>query len=206
MNELLKIRFVGSLGNDMTLVYAATTSTAKDPEEVGLKVIDKLIKWGHTSVLEHVVFQFVVELPIFIARQWMRHRVGWSYTERSGRYTKRSSKIYLPPVLKEFDKENQNNIAIIFDLIDYAYKHMLDNGVKKEDARVILPLGEMTEFFCTANLRAILHFLELRLNDRAQEEIRVLALQLYDIVKQVVPYTIEKWDEKRERKSRRFVD
>jgi len=160
------------------ICYGREDSTNKE----GL--IKTLITNGHTSVFEHSVFTFRIRCPIFVARQWMRHRMG-SYTEKSLRYTKPGS----------FTKLELNNpeaeelIDVIFKTTMSTYETLLSMGIKKEQARAILPIGIETEFYWTVNARSLMNFLKLRLDPHAQKEIRDYAEKVMNIFEEKMPIT-----------------
>ena len=147
-------------------------------------LIKTLITNGHTSVFEHSVFTFRIICPIFVARQWMRHRIG-SYTEKSLRYTKPGSFTKLE--LNNTDAEEL--IEVVFKTTIHTYETLLNMGIKKEQARAILPMGIETEFYWTVNARSLMNFLQLRLDPHAQKEIRVYAEAIMDVFEEKMPIT-----------------
>jgi len=153
-------------------------------------LIKTLITNGHTSVFEHSVFTFKIRCPIFVARQWMRHRIG-SYTEKSLRYTKPNESIHL----SVDNEEAEDLIDTISKTIMHTYETLLSMGIKKEQARTILPLGTETEFYWTVNARSLMNFLKLRLDKHAQKEIREYAEKLMEIFKEKMPITSKYFSE-----------
>ena len=168
---------------------------------------------GHTSPFEQVNFTFHLKMPIFVARQWIRHRTG-RVNEISGRYSVMTDECYRPDrehinpqsevnrqgrtdivldqakqdeVLAKFKKDHQ----VIFD----NYHSMLDDGIARELARIDLPLSMYTEWYWQMDLRNLFHFLSLRLDSHAQYEIRVYAEQMLEIVKKVCPIASEAFEE-----------
>jgi len=150
-------------------------SREKDSE-----LLRHIISSGHTSTLEqanHITFE--IKCPITVARQIVRHRVGTSWTEKSGRYTKFNNEIYIPEGLTEF-QEAKYREAI--GLSDVVYRMLLNDGLSKEQARGVLPLSTYTHFYWTCNLRSFLHFQELRNNPKAQKETRLFAKGMLDLL------------------------
>ena len=157
---------------------------AMDTEAVE-HLIELLIRRKHTSPFEFAGLTLSVKCPIFVARQWMRHRT-FRYLERSGRYCTSTDEIYLPEDLKA-DETLVQNLTYLFG----TYNYYVDKGMSKQEARVILPLGTFTEFVFQADLHNLLHFLKLRLHPSAQPEMRFYAQCVADKVKENFPIT---WD------------
>jgi len=209
------IRLVDYLGGDQRIVQSARISygagTKSYRKDKGL--INYLMRNGHTSPFEQVNFTFHLKMPIFVARQWIRHRTG-RVNEISGRYSVMTDECYRPDrnhinpqsevnrqgrtdivldqekqdeVLAKFDKDHQ----VIFD----NYHAMLDDGIARELARIDLPLSMYTEWYWQMDLRNLFHFLSLRLDGHAQYEIRVYAEQMLEIVRKVCPIASEAFEE-----------
>ena len=157
---------------------------AMDPEAVE-HLIELLIRRKHTSPFEFAGLTLSVKCPIFVARQWMRHRT-FRYLERSGRYCISTEEVYLP-------KRLQKELSVVqyMNEVFATYDSMIKQGVPKQEARVILPLGTYTEFVFQADLHNLLHFLKLRLHPSAQPEMRFYAQCVADKVKEYFPIT---WD------------
>lgn len=199
------VRLVDSLGSDVSIVRSARVSYDAVPRDDGSD--DKLIRYlyrnGHTSPFEAVVFTFEIKCPMFVARQWHRHRT-WSYNEVSARYTELPEEFYVPEAaqittqstsnkqmrtteqhpLAEWIRESirwQNSLA--FEL----YKELLAKGTPRELARSVLPVGTYTRYFGTVDLHNLFHFLRLRLHSHAQYEIRVYAEALLQLIEPIVP-------------------
>lgn len=188
-------------------VYCAETRT-------GILVVrrnGKIVLSGNSSPFEQVVFQFRCKMPIFIARQWVRHRTA-RLNEISGRYSELPEEFYnyweqgLPLQSQTNNQgsevqrvegepgwllaiENCNKDA--FNL----YHELLEAGVSKEIARCHLPLSTYTQWYWQMDLHNLLHFLELRMDAHAQAEIRVYANAIYDMIKEYVPHTIEAFED-----------
>ena len=184
----LKLLRVNGLEGDIVDAARVCTGSCGD-EERDAKLLRYLYNNGHTSPLEMMSFTFAVKAPIFVARQWMRHRT-WSYNEASQRYKESPLEFYVP---SQF--HNSNNAGrplsstFTFDGgaeyfestytgIAQVYKNLLDMGVAKEQARIVLPLATYTEFVAQCDLNNLLKFLEQRLHPRAQWEIRQYAIEI----------------------------
>jgi len=162
---------------DLLEILAICHGKKFKPEDTD-RLIDYIMRHDHSSVLEHIVFRFKIKCPIFVARQWMRHRIG-SYTEASLRGKRSDLEFYIPnfddPVAK---KVYESSIQVAYQ----AYEQLLQAGVKAEQARCVLPLCTYTEFYWTVNMRSLLNFLKLRLDASAQWEIRQYAQAILKIV------------------------
>lgn len=206
------VRLVGSLGNDLSVVRAARVSYDADwraGEDSGSdkRLINYLIRNKHTSPFEHVVFTLDVKAPLFVIRQWQRHRT-WSYSEVSARYTELPEEFYVPSEEtittqsssnKQMRTDEQHANAPFFraDFKRHSerafalYKDMIEFSCPRELARMVLPLNTYSHMFATVNLHNLFHFLRLRLHEHAQYEIRVYAEAILDLIKQVVPVCVE---------------
>jgi thymidylate synthase (FAD) len=205
------VRLVEHMGSDLSIVRNARVSydaewRSGEDEGKDAKLIDYLVKHSHTSPLEAVNFTFDVRAPIFVARQWMRHRT-FSLNEISARYSELPAVFYTPwvdqittqsPTNKQMRTKEQHPQALYFqDLMRKtcedaftAYKEMIDAGVPRELARGVLPMNTYTHFFCTVDLHNLMKFCKLRLHAHAQHEIQVYAQAMLDLAKQVAPITI----------------
>lgn len=202
------VRLVDSMGNDLSIVRAARVSydaewrTGED-EGKDSKLIGYLWRNKHTSPFEAVEFQWEIKCPIFIARQWHRHRTQ-SYNEVSARYTELPEEFYVPSKEqvttqstsnKQMRTELPNKDAYEFiNLLEQhcsraftLYQHFLAQGIPRELARSVLPLNTYTRFFAKMSLRNLFHFLELRLHPHAQYEIRVYAEAMFNMAYQIAP-------------------
>lgn len=144
--------------------------------------INSLIRQEHTSPFEFGGLTISIKCPIFVARQWMRHRT-FRYLERSGRYCTSTNEIYLPERLKN-DKEVVKALETLFDKYEHYTEHF-----SKQEARIMLPLGMYTEFVFQADLHNLLHFIKLRTANTAQAEIRFYANCVSDKVREHFPMT-----------------
>lgn len=213
LNGQAFVELVDSIGDDHSIVNAARVSYAGDhqdrPAERDRKLIRYLLKNHHTSPFEHVTFTFHVKAPIFVARQWHRHRT-WSYNEVSARYTEVKDDYYFP---SEWRGQSKDNKQMSDGLIDSelqphanhqyleacgkafsAYEALLDMGVSREMARMVLPQSAFTRFYATVDLHNLLGFIRLRGHEHAQEEIREYAIAMRELITPYVPWTMEAWE------------
>lgn len=213
-----RVELVNFMGGDDSVALSAWVSFDIDSEErladrdrVG-GLINFLWKNRHTSPFEHSVFTFVVETPIFVTREFMRHRTG-AYNEVSGRYTVLPKKFYVPDENRPLKQEGKpGNYYFVegtysqYKLVDgdmrretervvKSYERMLDAGVAKEVARNILPVSTYTRFYVTINARNLMHFLGLRNHPTALYEIREVAQQMEEIFKDKMPLTYKAYKE-----------
>lgn len=203
-----------NITGDSAIVQMARTSygngTKTINEDKGL--IRYLLRHAHTSPFEAVEMKFHLRMPIFVCRQWVRHRTA-NLNEISGRYSVLEDNFY-EPELTEIRKQSTNNKQGGDNIIDpecggnfsdYAkyvsatayeqYERFLSQGVCKEQARMILPINLYTELYWKCDLHNILHFLALRCDSHSQLEIRVFADAMLKLITPLVPYTIEAWND-----------
>ena len=201
------VRLVDYLGGDERVVQAARVSygegTKSYREDAGL--IDYLLRHRHTSPFEQVGLTFHVKLPIFVARQWIRHRTA-RVNEVSGRYSVMKDEFYLPEAgdlaLQSGDnKQGRREEALEPGLAAELrgnlergqreayreYSGLVERGIARELARINLPLSLYTEWYWQIDLHNLFHFLELRLDRHAQREIRLYAQVILDIARKVAP-------------------
>ena len=195
------VRLVDYMGDDSSIVQAARVSygngTKKVHEDRGL--IRYLIRHHHWTPVEMVEFKFHVKMPVFVARQWIRHRTA-NVNEVSARYTEMKDEMYVPPLEHEpFPVEVAHDIQNLISETNKsqyeAYQKLLSLGVARELARSILPVGHYTEWYWKIDLRNLMNFLALRLDPHAQWEIRVYAEAMAEIVKQAVPVAWEAFED-----------
>lgn len=182
------------MGDWTDVVKSARYSTTMDlkDRDRDLKLLRRLWRDQHLSPFEMVETVWHVEAPIFVARQWMRHRT-WSYNEFSQRYSKSKLEIYIPTNL-DIETEAIFNGAL-FE-IENAYQALIDFGVEKETARMVLPLSTYTYFRGKVNFRNLIAFLKLRTAEDVQPETRQIALQMVDLLRERLPELMEVcWDE-----------
>lgn len=210
------VRLVDSMGDDMSVVRAARVSYGEESkgEKADKGLINYMIKHKHGTPFEHINFTFHIKCPIFVARQWFRHRIG-SFNEISGRYVKLDMDFWYPETWRINNKENKQSSGeapfsekenaelsrIFHDSLDTAeitYQYLIDEGVAREQARAILPLGTYTEFYWTVNARSLFNFLELRTHESAQKEMQFYAGAVGVLARNVAPWTFSAWDGARE--------
>ncbi|MDI3524491.1 MULTISPECIES: FAD-dependent thymidylate synthase [unclassified Kosmotoga] len=202
------VRLVEVMGDDFSAVQAARVSYGKGltTPERDKKLIFYLMEHGHHSPFEHIIFKFHIKLPIFVMRQLVRHRIA-SINERSGRYTEFSDEWYIPERIRTPDKVNRQGSVFVDDddlnsegirLIEktiektyQAYKRLLEMGVARELARIVLPTSMYTECYWTINARSMMNFLNLRADSHAQYEMQQYALAVAKIFKSKCPVTYE---------------
>jgi len=192
------VELVDSMGSDETIAASARLSYLGQyrSEDSDSLLISQLINKGHTSPLEQVELRFLVKAPIYIARQWMRHRT-WSYSEVSRRYTAKNMDFYTPSFEKEGMKELYNG-SVSTSL--RAYQELIGAGIRKEQARGVLPTCMYTTFYAKTDLNNLFHFLELRLEKGAQYEITEYSNAICKLIEPIIPMTFEIWKDKMNRK------
>jgi len=189
------INLLDHMGTDETIANTARLSYAQNSNKSSDdKLIHILMKNDHMSPFEQVEFRFEVKAPIFVARQWMRYRTA-SYHEMSGRYSEMNPEFYIPTSdrMKSDNDVNYARIQKLNETIYKEYKELLEDGVKKELARTILPLSTFTTFIFKIDLRNLFHFLDQRTDKHAQFEIREYANEIANIVKEKVPSSYDAW-------------
>ncbi|MBC7262934.1 MAG: FAD-dependent thymidylate synthase [Chloroflexi bacterium] len=177
------------MGGDAAVIQAARIcyqSEAKD-SEADVRLIRRLMSSEpkHNTVFEHAVFRWGVKCPLFVARQWMRHRIC-SYNEKSLRYCIASREYYVPdnePDVEEYRKHMEAS----FDL----YSRLLEAGWKRERARGVLGTAVYTEFIWTVNAWSLMNWIQKRSDVSAQWEHRQYAEAALSIFRQVMPVTAE---------------
>tara|TARA_Y100001937_G_scaffold90591_1_gene122599 strand:+ start:1194 stop:1895 length:702 start_codon:yes stop_codon:yes gene_type:complete len=210
------VSYVEHMGSDLTVVNSARVSFGvekTDLDDRDRKLINYLIKHRHTSTLEHNVVTFKFVVPLFIRSQHHRHRT-WSYNEISRRYTDKDLQFYLPKSFRTQHKSNRqaSNPDDLQDPLAYkdfsmvtcseilynrtqdclhAYEVMLEAGVCREQARMILPQNLYTEYYGTVNLNNLLKFISLRTHDGAQWEIQKVAEACLEIASDLWPTTVK---------------
>lgn len=207
------VRLVDVMGNDTSIVQSARVSYGQGTKQVSedRALIRYLMRNEHTSPLEMVEFKFHCRMPIFVARQWIRHRTA-SVNEVSGRYSEMQDMFYVPSPDKVTKQstvnkqggsqelvENSNFYSIRFNTEQNNcykdYQDALKSGMRKELARINLPLSLYTELYWKIDLKNLLHFLKLRLDSHAQYEIQVYGQAMAEIVKNICPITWEAFED-----------
>lgn len=209
------VRLVDYLGSDERIVQSARVSygagTKSYRQDKGL--IAYLLRNDHTSPFEQVNFTFHVKMPIFVARQWIRHRTA-RVNEISGRYSVMDSEHYLPSrdqinLQSEDNKQGRAPEAVSDEVADKvlaileadqmrsyeSYEALLEMGIARELSRINLPLSLYTEWYWQMDLHNLFHFLRLRLDEHAQYEIRVYAQVILDIIRLVCPMAVEAFEQ-----------
>jgi thymidylate synthase (FAD) len=204
------IELISYMGDDNFICDVArhTTNKKAKTQNDNERLIEYLLKNDHTSPFEFVEFVFLVKAPIFVARQWFRHRTG-SYSEMSGRYQVFEPEFYIPELDRikgkgifnkqgsegEIDENFKKLWTTIlkqqFEKIKNVYKFANDNNVSNELARIVMPLSTYTQFYYKTDLHNLLHFLKLRMDSHAQWEIQQYANKILELIEPIVPYTIK---------------
>lgn len=206
------VRLDAAHASDLSVVNAARVSFGQTSDELTDKdkgLIRFLMREKHGTPFEHNFFRFHIKAPILVAREWFRHRIGWSYNEYSGRYSQLTTEAYLPdrqdmrtqvgkPGAYTFEQMPIDDADIALSIIEgayaqafYAYEELLNMGVAKEVARNVVPVATMTEFYASTNARALMNFINLRGADTAQLEIRRYADALETFLAARMPVTHE---------------
>jgi thymidylate synthase (FAD) len=201
----------GVFEGDAAIVQAARVSYGAGTKSVSndRALIRYLMRHKHTTPFEMVEFKFHIKAPIYVARQWLRHRTA-SVNEMSARYSIVDTGFFLPEELRKqaknrgqggeepFGEGDSNLLAkqkASCDLAFHVYEELIAKGVSRELARAHLPQNTFTEFYWKIDLHNLLHFLQLRIDDHAQKEIRDLAKQTYDLIKPIAPMTCEAFED-----------
>lgn len=204
------VRLIDHMGSDLSVVRSARVSydaSWRVGEDAGLdaKLIRYLWKHAHTTPFEAVTFTFEVKAPIFVFRQWHRHRT-WSFNELSARYRELPEEYYVPDpsVIGIQSKNNKQGRSpaerdmFVPQMIDAlcaaafeAYRTLLAHDVPRELARSVLPVATYSHMFATVNLLNLFRFLTLRCDEHAQHEIRVYADAMLELIRPIVPVCVE---------------
>ena len=211
------VRLVDYMGNDRRIVQAARVSYGEGTKTFrdDAILIDYLLRHQHTSPFEHVVLELHCKLPIFVARQWIRHRMA-RINEISGRYSIMTDEFYLPPEeeikgqsednkqarsLHELPPEIQKKVLEILRKdqgnVYASYQDLLNDGIARELARINLPLSLYTQWYWQMDLHNLFHFLELRMDSHAQWEIREYANAIATIARAVAPLAYDAFERHR---------
>jgi thymidylate synthase (FAD) len=203
------IELLDTMGSDLMVVNAARVSFAKESKQLtagDAKLIKYLADHEHTSPFFHPQIQFRIKMPIFVAREWYRHQIGFSRNEVSRRYVDTLPECWVPssdelrerdPKLKQGSKETPvQNADVLHEKIDelsanclQVYTNLLDQGVAPEIARTILPQSMYTEFIETASLAAYARLYKLRTSPDAQREIQAYAKAIGDLLSSRFPFS-----------------
>src|SRR5207302_2468672 len=203
------VRLDGSMATDLSVVNAARVSFARRKDEMDESdegLIRFLMRDRHGTPFEHNSFRFHIRCPIFVAREWFRHRVG-SFNEFSMRYAKATDEFYVPEpedvrsqggkpgaytfetVDPELAEETREELRRVYADAYTTYERLVEQGVAREVARSVLPVGAYTEFYWTVNARSLMNFVSLRASETAQREIRRYAEAVERFLEQHMPVT-----------------
>lgn len=203
------VRLDDAMASDLSVVNAARVSFARRREEVDdadAGLIRFLMRDRHGTPFEHNAFRFHIRCPIFVAREWFRHRVG-SFNEFSMRYAKATDDFYVPEpedvrsqvgkpgaytfetVDPELAEQTRDDMRAVYEAAFATYERLVEQGIAREVARAVLPVGAYTEFYWTLNARSLMNFVSLRAAETAQREIRRYAEAVERFLEQQMPIT-----------------
>jgi thymidylate synthase (FAD) len=203
------VRLDEAMASDLSVANAARVSFARRKDELDdadAGLIRFLLRERHGTPFEHNAFRFHVRCPIFVAREWFRHRIG-SFNEFSMRYAKATDEFYVPaaedvrtqvgkpgaytfePVDPELAEATREQLAAVYRMAYDTYARLVEQGVAREVARAVLPVGAYTEFYWTVNARALMNFVSLRAAETAQREIRRYAEAIETFLEATMPVT-----------------
>lgn len=197
----MKAELLNYFGDDLMITNAARVSYGKSKnvfDEKDGKLINFLVEHKHVAPFRHPQLQFRIECPIFVERQLFKHQVGMSANSISGRYVDFSDNYFTIEKLRKQSKSSKQGsegeidspellekISNFVQQSSSLYKELCDAGVAKEQARAILPLCLETQFIWTGSLLSFIHFWNLRLKPDTQEETRIIALEMLNLVKNI---------------------
>jgi len=205
------VRLDDAMASDLSVVNAARVSFARRKEEMDESdegLIRFLMRDRHGTPFEHNAFRFHIRCPLFVAREWFRHRVG-SFNEFSMRYAKATEEFYVPepedvrsqvgkpgaysfePVDPELAEAAREELRSVYEHAYATYERLVEQGVARELARAVLPVGAYTEFYWTLNARSLMNFISLRAAETAQREIRRYADACEQLFATQMPVTYE---------------
>jgi thymidylate synthase (FAD) len=203
------VRLDDVMASDLSVANAARVSFARRKEELDEAdegLIRFLMRDRHGTPFEHNAFRFHVRAPIFVAREWFRHRVG-SFNEFSMRYARATDEFYIPEaedvrsqvgkpgaytfetVDPDLAEHTRAELRAVYETAFATYERLVEQGVAREVARVVLPVGAYTEFYWTVNARSLMNFVSLRAAETAQREIRRYADAVERFLEQHMPVT-----------------
>ena len=197
----MQAQLINFFGDDLMITNAARVSYGKSKnvfDEKDGKLINFLVEHKHVAPFRHPQLQFRIECPIFVERQLFKHQVGMSANSISGRYVDFSDNYFTIEKLRKQSKSSKqgsegeiDNPELLEKISNFVqqssslYKELCDAGVAKEQARAILPLCLETQFIWTGSLLSFIHFWNLRLKPDTQEETRIIALEMLNLVKSI---------------------
>jgi thymidylate synthase (FAD) len=203
------VELIEARGSDRFIAQTARTSTSTEKtEDEDHRLVTRLIRDEHTSPIEFASVVLQVKCPIFVARQWFRHRSG-TFNEFSGRYSEFPEEFYVPELsrIQAQSTFNKQGSAEGLDSVDQyiikdqitqiskasydTYRFLLAKGLTRELARSVLPVNYYTVFRWNVNLHNLFHFLRLREDPHAQYEIQVYANAIHSILEQTFPVATE---------------
>lgn len=214
-----EVKLIDSMASDLSVTRSAQVSVKGEnkPDTDTPRLINYLMSARHGSPFEHATFTWFIKAPIFVFREFHRHRIA-SYNEMSGRYTELKPEFYVPaedrPLINvgtsarpEFEPgdaemyyDMQESVMEVYVSAWSAYQNMLELGIANEVARIVLPVGIMSQMYVTMNARALMNFLSLRIDhpesavrSRPQYEIQQLAKLMEEDFKKQMPHTWEAW-------------
>jgi thymidylate synthase (FAD) len=203
------VRLDDSMADDLSVVNAARVSFARRKEEMDESdhgLIRFLLRERHGTPFEHNSFRFHVRAPLFVAREWFRHRVG-SFNEFSMRYARATDDFYVPEpedvrtqvgkpgsysfetVDPELAEATRDELRAVYEEAYATYERLVERGVARELARLVMPVGAYTEFYWTVNARSLMNFVSLRAAETAQREIRRYADACERFLEEKMPVT-----------------
>ena len=203
------VRLDGCMADDLSVVNGARVSFGQRSDELEERdagLIRFLMRERHGSPFEHNAFRFHIKLPIFVMREWARHRIG-SFNEWSARYSQLDPEFYVPepgdvrtqvgkpgaysfdPVSDDVAERARSSQNAVYEHAYRAYLQMLEDGVAREVARNVLPVAIYTQFYWTVNARSLMNFLSLRNAPTAQREIRRYAEAVEQLFAGAMPVT-----------------
>jgi thymidylate synthase (FAD) len=220
----VSVELIKSVASDADVIWSARVSTAGEQSLDALHaepersegLIRYLMRSRHGTPFEHNSFTFFIQAPIFVFREFMRHRIGWSYNEESGRYRQLAAVFYVPGQDRALVQTGKAGHYIFVDgspeqhavvqeatmdacKASYAaYERMLDAGVAREVARGVLPVSTYSSMYATCNARSLMSFLSLRVKDETakfpsfpQREIEMVAEQMEAEFARLMPLTYQ---------------
>ncbi len=208
------VRLVDYYGGDARIVQSARVSYGDGTKTVreDAALIDYLLRNDHTSPFEQVVLTFHIKMPVFVARQWVRHRTA-RMNEISGRYSVMRNEFYVPAdddiALQSTDNKQGRSTESVSPefaaqtkkLLEQGqqdayriYTELVDSGLARELARINLPLALYTEIYWQCDLHNLMHFLKLRLDSHAQKEIRDYAAVILELTRKVAPVAVASFE------------
>jgi thymidylate synthase (FAD) len=203
------VRLDDAMASDLSVVNSARVSFGRRKEEMDESdegLIRFLMRDRHGTPFEHNAFRFHIRAPIFVVREWMRHRIG-SFNEFSMRYAKATDDFYVPeaedvrtqvgkpgaysfePVEPALADETREALEAVYEQAFATYERLVEQGVARELARSVMPVGAYTEFYWTVNARALMNFVSLRAHETAQREIRGFAEAVEVFLAEKMPVT-----------------